>query len=772
MSAIKSPKADVTVLYAAIDYVRNEDYIPKRASLFEEIIKSDKVTSVVLTNIIKISEPGDSATVKTVIGSSKADEEVLYMALRWAIDRGSKQTLEEVVNSNKITPELLIKGIEYCGTSRQIICVIKSPKTNMTVLYAAMKWALREEPFAKETYYLNEVLEGVASSDKITPELLVYVINHTLVPSPVINAIKNPKADETVFDAAMKWECPNESLHWKIEVLNEIANTDKATPELLVRVILNSPTPSSIINAINNPKVDITVLEKALEWECTRQIPQCQTEIFDEIVKSDVVTPELLVNVICNSLTSSPIIHAINSSKADETVLEAAMKREYQKENLQCQTEVFDEIVNSDAVTPELLVNVIRNSLTSSSIIHAINSPKADMRALDAALDQANEHFMEMSENSLIRSAIEEKRNSINGDLEIESEVSVTERIRRNVEDGMSTMIWGLSGIGKTARVREIDPTFTMIKLKNDMLPEEVTGGKEPNGEPGKMYPPNWYVKLCEKCETEPDRMHILFIDEITNVKNTVKSLVWDIIEDRRVNGNEDWPLPSNCAIIGAGNRPEESTAVITDYNGGVLPEPLHDRFDFHIEIPLDMREWQQWALETDPKTGFLNIHPSVLSFCITRVNEVMFSNLDPTDVTQPRLSPRRWAKLSKAIFMAERRGGNNCRVSDERIAECIGKELAPAFIVYYHKPPFSMEKVVSGYYEPNDFPNIDDKLFAISSIIASKVENELAVIDFIELCLGEEYVAIYNAMKKQRDDALLGTSNVRNTVPRGTIRK
>lgn len=254
--------------------------------------------------------------------------------------------------------------------------------------------------------------------------------------------------------------------------------------------------------------------------------------------------------------------------------------------------------------------------------------------------------------------------------------------------------------------------------------------------------------------------MHILFIDEITNVKNNVKSLVWDIIEDRRVNGNEDWELPENCAIVAAGNRPEESTAVITDYNGGVLPEPLHDRFDFHIEIPLDMMEWQQWALETNPKTGNLNIHPRVLSFCMAQGSKIMFSSLNPDDVTKPRLSPRRWEKLSKVLYAAEKRGGKNCHASNQRIIECIGSDIAPAFIAHYEKTLLNMKKVEEGMYTPDEFKNIDDKLFALGSLIAEYKGSELALEDFISNCLGDDYIVVYKTMKKQRDDILLGMSD------------
>ena len=486
-----------------------------------------------------------------------------------------------------------------------------------------------------------------------------------------------------------------------------------------------------------------------------------------------------LIMEIHGTNSSSVIIAAINHTNANESVLKQALDKAMYTDS---ENSIYKEIIKSNVVTSKILVAVIRKNFNGEVIIEALKSPRVDESVLEAASANAKYTDAEKSINNVIdavRSTLKKKVNVpiINmqqtqvrkqgndmikeDEIMVEKEDNVTERIRRNVEDGMSSMLWGLSGIGKTARVKEVDPTYTMIKLKNGMLPEEVTGGKEPNGEPGQMYPPKWYVKLCEKCEKEPDRMHILFIDELTNVKDNVKTLVWDIIEDRRVNGDEDWTLPENCAIVAAGNRPEESTAVQTDYNGGVLPEPLHDRFDFHIEIPLDMQEWQLWALETNPKTGNLNIHPTVLSFCVSHADTVMFTSLDITKITQPRLSPRRWEKLSRAIYMAEKRGGKNCHVSDLRIEECIGSNLAPAFIAHYKKTPINMNWVEEGKYSANDFTNIEDKLFALGSLIAEYKGDPMCVEDFIATCLGEDYVVLYNVMKKRREETLLNSTKI-----------
>ena len=628
-----------------------------------------------------------------------------------------------------------------------------------------------------------------------------------------MDAINSKMSDDAVITAALnraKDRFYGDSNDYR-DIAKAVINSPKCTTNALIKIINFTKLKSTMIKIIESKNATPEILDAVITKIKQNYYSDGSdaNTLYKKVIASPAVNISNLKNIMAKTHNLLILKDIISSSIIDTKTLAEVIKIAAQESTpgSEGKKELYSTAINSKVCDSSILCLIISLTGITNIIIQAVNSPVADDKVYDLAEETAKKFRTANPSNSdAIMKAVKEARNKNklkppiiplkngdsnnvkhknnnkkvykDGDVDMsieevtyttEMEDNVTERIRRNVEDGMSTMLWGLSGIGKTSRVEQIDPTFTMIKLKNDMLPEEVTGGKEPNGEPGEMYPPNWYVKLCEKCEKEPDRMHILFIDEITNVKNNVKSLVWEIIEDRRVNGNEDWMLPDNCAIVAAGNRPEESTSVITDYMGGVLPEPLHDRFDFHIEIPLDVNEWQKWSLETNPKTGTLNMHPSVLSFCIGHLDKVMFSSLNKDDVTQPRLSPRRWAKLSKAIFAAEKRGGKGCHVSDQRITECIGKDIAPAFIEHYNRQPLNMEKVEKGLYDPSEFKNIDDKLFALSSLVSDYNGSEMAVEDFISTCLGDDYLVVYGVMKKQRDEA---TSIVKKTNNSGNIKK
>ena len=114
----------------------------------------------------------------------------------------------------------------------------------------------------------------------------------------------------------------------------------------------------------------------------------------------------------------------------------------------------------------------------------------------------------------------------------------------------------------------------------------------------------------------------------------------------------------------------------------------------------------------------------------------------------------------AEAIYMAEKRGGKKCHVSNQRITECIGSDLAPAFIAHYEKPPLDIKMVENGRYTSNYFKNIDDKLFALSSLVSEDSLDEMIVEDFIVNCLGDEYWVIYSEMRKQRDTVLSGKTS------------
>ena len=62
-----------------------------------------------------------------------------------------------------------------------------------------------------------------------------------------------------------------------------------------------------------------------------------------------------------------------------------------------------------------------------------------------------------------------------------------------------------------------------------------------------------WLIKLEEKCNKEPDKLHILFFNNIPKLSSDVLNEILDIILYKKVNG--EWELPNNVRIIASGEK-------------------------------------------------------------------------------------------------------------------------------------------------------------------------------------------------------------------------
>lgn len=139
-------------------------------------------------------------------------------------------------------------------------------------------------------------------------------------------------------------------------------------------------------------------------------------------------------------------------------------------------------------------------------------------------------------------------------------QVSEEQIIKGAIESGVAVFLHGPSSEGKSARVKQIDPDCVIIYLRN-ATPESLNGKSVYNSETGEMIDvkPSWLKKIEEKCEKEPDRMHIVFLDEITNALPSIQGIAFNIVLDREVNGI--WKLPDNARIVAAGNDMKDSLA-------------------------------------------------------------------------------------------------------------------------------------------------------------------------------------------------------------------
>ena len=227
--------------------------------------------------------------------------------------------------------------------------------------------------------------------------------------------------------------------------------------------------------------------------------------------------------------------------------------------------------------------------------------------------------------------------------------------IRSFVEADIPVFLHGLSGDGKSDRVRQIDPEVLDIELVNEN-PETINGRAIYNEAKDEIIDikPVWLVKLERLCED--GKNHILFFDELTNATKQTQSVIFKIVLERFVNNR--WPLPKNARIVAAGNDRSESSSAHD------LAEPLFGRFA-HIYIRTTVENWMPWAVNRC-------INPFVLEFL---ANNSLYLRT-PYTGEEGYADPRRWEMASKALDAS----GNDFSL----LVPIVGRDTAEAFIRFF----------------------------------------------------------------------------------------
>lgn len=349
--------------------------------------------------------------------------------------------------------------------------------------------------------------------------------------------------------------------------------------------------------------------------------------------------------------------------------------------------------------------------------------------------------------------------------------MSVREQIEFYVKTGKSFMLHGPSGVGKTGRVEAIDPNLTAVPLWNGVLPEDIVGkvlypsgmskplavgradGEDAFSGPenhdglnarGEWVAPDWYAELVKKCNAEPNRQHVLFIDEITNAKPTTQSLIFHIVLKKSISPSKG-KLPKNAVVVLAGNDKQDSGAA---YN---MPSPLFRRMPGHIYLKLNLPEWLEWASEKSARypgnSKRMNVHPLVSSFLATYPN-AFYSAYDEENPPQFAIDPRGWEQVSDIIY------DNNNVIRRELLENKIGPDNAAALMAFAREPMLSLDDVVNGNYGPNDIPEGASQRLACALNMRHATPRQVGVVrKFIRENLGAENLAIFDSLWVGGDD-------------------
>ena len=309
-------------------------------------------------------------------------------------------------------------------------------------------------------------------------------------------------------------------------------------------------------------------------------------------------------------------------------------------------------------------------------------------------------------------------------------QVSEEQIIKGAIESGVAVFLHGPSSEGKSARVKQIDPECVIIYLRN-ATPESLNGKSVYNSETGEMIDvkPSWLKKIEAKCESEPDRMHIVFLDEITNALPSIQGIAFNIVLDREVNGI--WKLPENARIVAAGNDMKDSLAA------NQLAEPLFNRFA-HVYIKTTTESWLKWASEH-------NIHPAIYSYIAYKKGETLRSEYNGET---PNADPRKWEMASKMLYATG---------SPEMLRALVGEDITREFVQFCNQQVITLDDVINGNYTDRDIQNLNTAERYATTMGLSQVEEEhLDKVRGFVTGLGAEFGAIFDALWIQGDESRL----------------
>ena len=295
-------------------------------------------------------------------------------------------------------------------------------------------------------------------------------------------------------------------------------------------------------------------------------------------------------------------------------------------------------------------------------------------------------------------------------------QVSEEDIIRAAIESNIAIFLHGEPGCGKSDRVKQLDPDFIELNLSH-LDPELLDGlAGEKEGKEIHIKPP-WLEELETKCKEEPDKIHILFLEEITNASYTMQSKAYGIALDKKVAGR--WKLPENARVVAAGNEEEDSLLA------NEVARPLYDRFA-HVNIKTTVDGWLKWALTPEeyyerldykkPEVGRAKIHPLIYAYIESKGDEVLRTPYDK-EKPEPHSDPRRWKMASDMLYTS--RNPNTLRA-------IIGEKLTRDFISFCLIQTISLQDVINGNYSEKELNEMgfERKLATVSGLVKVDEEN------------------------------------------------
>ena len=347
--------------------------------------------------------------------------------------------------------------------------------------------------------------------------------------------------------------------------------------------------------------------------------------------------------------------------------------------------------------------------------------------------------------NEVVEKKTAKKKNPYNFNFD---DVSEEDIIKGAIESNVSVFLHGKSGDGKSARVKQLDPDCEIIYMLNASL-DSLNGKSVYNASTGEMIdiPPTWYTKVVKKCEEEPNKIHIIFFDELNNAPRTVQGMAFNIVLDGEVNGK--WKLPDNVRIVAAGNYSDESSVA------DKIAEPLFNRFA-HVYIDTTVDDWLVWAsspkeeyerLDYKEEKNEAKIHPAIYAYVAYKSSSGYDVLRTPYTGDKPNADPRKWEMASKVLYKTKK---------PEMLRALIGDELTKDFVAFTKEQVLTVEDVINHNYTDEDLRMNTSQKFATAVGLSSVDEEHFDIVREFMRHVGEEPRAAFESMWAHGDEKRL----------------
>lgn len=179
---------------------------------------------------------------------------------------------------------------------------------------------------------------------------------------------------------------------------------------------------------------------------------------------------------------------------------------------------------------------------------------------------------------------------------------------------------------------------------------------------------------------TNPNKPIFLFMDEVNQGDPSVLSVLYQLVQDRRVGEHE---LLDNVCMLMAGNRAQDR-GISTKF-----PDPLNNRAT-HFELASDVKSWSKWASakwgSRDPGymtvVGFLNFRSELLHTHDPHKPAVVFA------------TPRSWEAAADDFVDMEMNAEDRMSAIAGSVTEAAALELDAFSRIMMNLPP--IEKIIA----------------------------------------------------------------------------